>query len=236
MNLSWCHGLSRSVGPHRENTFYSTVGNTMTDHVMVRQRVDESYYPGTLAKTCELPLIGIKGALSFNEFRIRTVKYGVDCLRVVNNAGYEFMMSDPVSVSIVLSDMVICERGTNKNTLIGCFHTLNAPGFPFPTPPFYITVVLTNLASTTKEFNVVVRIEDPASGYSLVSVGGNMKFAPEFNVTKEMAFELPFVVPPFIIQKPGNYEVKILVNNSDAGKRLLTVNPITAGSQPQQKL
>ena len=145
-------------------------------------------------------------------------------------------MSDPVCISIVLSDMVICERGTNKNTLIGCFHTLNAPGFPFPAPPFYITVVLTNLSSTTNEFNVVVRIEDPTSGYPLVSTGGNMKFPAEFNITKEMAFEIPLAVPPFIVQKPGHYEVKILVNNSDAGKRLLTINPRTAGGPPEQQL
>jgi hypothetical protein len=144
------------------------------------------------------------------------------------------MNSDPVAVSIILSDLVIKEQGTGKTSLIGIFNNLGVPHFPFPTPSFYATVALTNLtASAVKEFNIVIRIEDPLTGGVLTNVGGNIKFQEPFVLTKEMTFEVSFPVLPFLIPKPGNYEVLILVNNNPAGKRLFVINAITAAATPQ---
>jgi hypothetical protein len=66
------------------------------------------------------------------------------------------MNTDPVAVSIVLSDSVICEHGTGKNSLIGCFNNFNVPQFPFPTPVFYITAAVTNLSPALKKFDIAV--------------------------------------------------------------------------------
>jgi len=47
------------------------------------------------------------------------------------------MKTEPVAVSIVLSDLVICQQGTGKNSLIGCFNNYNFPVFQRPTPLFH---------------------------------------------------------------------------------------------------
>ena len=143
-------------------------------------------------------------------------------------------MSDPVCVSIIFSDLVICEQGTRKNSLIGVFNNFNGARFPFPSPLFFITVALTNLPPSTKGFNLTVRIEHPATGHVLSSVGGEIQFGEPSNLTKELVFEVSFPIAPFLIPSVGHYEVTVLLNNSPIGKRLLTINPITALGTPPQ--
>jgi len=143
-------------------------------------------------------------------------------------------MSDPVCVSIILSDFVICEQGTRKNSLIGVFNNLNGIKFPWPSPLFFVTVALTNLPPDTKNFNLTVRIEHPVTGHVLTSLGGEIKFGEPSNLSKELVFEVSFPVVPFLIPSAGHYEVTVLFNNSSIAKRLLTVNSITApGTSPQ---
>jgi hypothetical protein len=144
------------------------------------------------------------------------------------------MNTDPVAVSIVLSDSVICEQGTQKNSLIGCFNNFNFPQFPFPTPMFFITAAVTNLSPTTKAFDVAARIEDPTNGMVLRSVGAHIELQEPINLTKEAILEFPMPVMPFLVPKPGNYEVIILINNIQAGKRLLSVYPVTGPAKPMQ--
>jgi hypothetical protein len=135
-------------------------------------------------------------------------------------------MSDPVCVSIVLCDLVVREQGTGKNSLIGCFNNFAHFQFPFMAPPVYFMAALTNLTPGTKELNVTIRIEDRATGFVLQGVGGQVQFPAPNLVTKELVVEVVFVSAPFWIQKPGDYEVNVLVNNSQAGKRILTVTQI----------
>jgi len=144
------------------------------------------------------------------------------------------MNSDLVCVSIVLSDMVICERGTNKNTLVGSFNNFNAPRFPFVTPPFFVTIQLTNFLPNTTEFNLTVRVEERASGAVLTSAAGQMKLGGPAELTKETVLEIPIPLGPFLVPKAGHYDVVVLVNNEQAGKRLLTFNALTAQSTIQQ--
>ena len=140
------------------------------------------------------------------------------------------MKTDPVCVAIVLSDTVISEAGTGKNSLIGCFHTYNFPRFPAMPPPLFITAALTNLDPEVKAFDLTARIEDLANGMVLTSVGAHVQLNEQIVLTKEIVVEVPIPVMPFIIPKSGKYEVLILVNNSEAGKRSLIVNPITAAA------
>lgn len=133
-------------------------------------------------------------------------------------------MSDVVCVSIVLSDLVICEEGTRKNSLIGCFNNFNSGRFPFFTPPFFITAALTNLDPQVKEIKVCHRIEDPTSANVLASVGATIQFGEPTNITRETVFEVPFPVVPFVIPKAGTLKVVVLVNTEVAGHRLFVVN------------
>jgi len=144
------------------------------------------------------------------------------------------MKTDPVAVSIVLSDSVICEQGTGKNSLIGCFNNYNFIRFPSPPPPFFITASLTNLDPEIKEFDVTARIEDPSNGMVLTSVGAHLQLREPFVLTKETVIDVPMFGMPFLFQKPGNYLIIVLVNNSQAGKRPLTVNSVTAPATPPQ--
>jgi len=144
------------------------------------------------------------------------------------------MKTEPVCILIVLSDWVVCEQGTRKNSLIGSFHNFNSPRFPFPTPPFFITVAITNLDPEVKEYNLCVRIEDPKDSSVLANVSGSIKFGEEAKFLKENVFEISFPVMPFIISKPGFYKILVLVNTEVAGQRLLTVNAVSVSAAPQQ--
>jgi len=142
------------------------------------------------------------------------------------------MKTEPVAISIVLSDFVICEQGTGKNSLIGCFHNYNFHRFPAMPPPFFITATLTNLDPEIKAFDVTARIEDPSNCMVLTSVGAHVQIPEPIILTKEVVIEVPMPGAPFIIQKPGKYLVMIFVNNVQAGQRPLIVNPITAPANP----
>ena len=136
---------------------------------------------------------------------------------------------EPVLVdSIIFSDMVIREQGTNKISLIGCFNQFNVNSFPFNAPPFYITTSITNIkGKITGVINVTAIIEHTETGHVLVSVPGRLQFSENSPpISNNMIFEIPFPVVPFQIPKAGLYSVKILFNSQELGKRSLTVNQI----------
>jgi hypothetical protein len=139
---------------------------------------------------------------------------------------------EPVAVSVMISDLVICEQGTGKNSLIGCFNNFNFPSFPFPTTPFYVTVALTNLLPSIKSYDVIVRIEDPKNGNVLRNAGTHLELSDPVVLTKEIVIEVPVPVMPFLIPQPGHYVILVLVNNEQAGKRLLTITSLTALATP----
>jgi Family of unknown function (DUF6941) len=155
-------------------------------------------------------------------------------LELVTEKPNKTMKTEPVSISIVLSDHVICEQGTRKNSLIGCFHNFNSPRFPFLTPPFFITSAITNLDTDLKEFSLCVRIEDPKDGAILTSVSGGIKLAEQLSWTKDFVFEFPIPIMPFVIPHAGVYKIDVRVNNEPAGHRFLLVIAITAPSAPPQ--
>ena len=136
---------------------------------------------------------------------------------------------EPVLVSsIILSDLVIREQGTNKISLIGCFNQFNASKFPFNAPPFYITGSITNISGKVEGvINVTAIIEDPNSGHVFSSTPGRLQFTKDSPpIPNHMVFEIPFPVAPFAFNKAGIYSVKILFNNQELGSRPLTVNQI----------
>jgi hypothetical protein len=130
--------------------------------------------------------------------------------------------------------LVICEHGTGKNSLIGCFNNYNFIRFPSAPPPFFITATLTNLDPEIKEFDVTARIEDPSNGMVLTSVGAHIQLREPFVITKETVIDVPMLGMPFLFQKPGNYMIIVLLNNNQVGKRPLTVFSVTAPTTPPQ--
>ena len=138
---------------------------------------------------------------------------------------------EPVLVySIILSDLVIREQGTNKISLIGVFNQFNANKFPFSTPPFFITASITNITGKIDGvISVTALVEDPNSGHVLSSTPGRLQFSKESPpIPNNMIFEIPFPVVSFSIPKAGLYSIKILFNNEELGKRSLMVNQFKA--------
>jgi hypothetical protein len=120
---------------------------------------------------------------------------------------------------IILSDHVVREQGTNKATCVGIFHLYNLPQFPFPVPPFFATVGVTNLQPDVRELDVTCRLEVASSGHVLKSASAHLKLPPEAPpLRKSVVVDLSFP----------------LVNTEQIGYRFLDVNAITATAPPRE--
>jgi hypothetical protein len=129
---------------------------------------------------------------------------------------------------IIFSDGVIREEGTRKNSFLGSFQVYNLIQFPAPVPPFFVTPLITNLTPDVKEFNIVVRIENPTNGMVLASTASHIAFPapPDRNET----FEVPMVVFNLAFPSAGLYKATVLVNNELVGERVLYVKDARAPS------
>ncbi|WP_202214403.1 hypothetical protein [Methylacidimicrobium sp. AP8] len=126
--------------------------------------------------------------------------------------------------AILLSDLVVREKATDKLTLVNTFGQLRLPKFPFPTPLFFITVWLTHLRGRVGQLDIAARIEDPKSGHVLASASGQIQFpaeAPPFD--EQAVLDLPIPMPPFLVPQAAVYSVVILVNNEKVGERPLPI-------------
>lgn len=145
------------------------------------------------------------------------------------------MVQEPaLCPAILLSDLVIREKVTEKLSLVNSFGQLRLPKFPFPTPPFFITVWLTHLRGRLPRLDIATRIEEPKSGHVLASASGQIQFPPEAPPFDEQTvLDLPIPMPPFLVSQPAVYSIVILVNNEKVGQRPLPIFssvPETAGS------
>jgi hypothetical protein len=143
------------------------------------------------------------------------------------------MEFDPVCPpSIILCDNVIVEHGTQKLTLVGCFHAFNVPQFPFTTARFFAVVSLGNLHGISPEIDVTIRIEmaqtaHPVSG-STIHIKGDFTRASQL---PEAVIQLPVPIGPLVLAQPGLYKAVLLVNGSVVNSRDFRVNSITANPQ-----
>ncbi|MBI2813382.1 MAG: hypothetical protein HYX71_03780 [Opitutae bacterium] len=132
--------------------------------------------------------------------------------------------SDPVVIqAILLSDHVVREAGTGKLTLVGMFGAWNCPGFPFQTPSFFATAVLSNFQPGTNMINVVLRVEQKQTGLVLVNSAARAQI-PEGKITPKDIIEIPFKLPGIVIPQQGEYRVVVLANDEKIGERHFIVN------------
>ena len=140
--------------------------------------------------------------------------------------------SDPVVIhAVLMSDHVIREAGTNKLTLVGIFSVWNCPGFPFITPPFWITVFMTNFRSGTKATDIVVRLEQKQTGMVLGNAAAHVEFAAG-HVTPEAMLEIPFRLNAVLIPQPGAYRIVVLSNDEKIAERPFNANPVNLPTIP----
>ena len=96
-----------------------------------------------------------------------------------------------------MSDVAVREAGTNKLTLVGIFSVWNCPAFPFQTPPFFISVFLSNLRQGVRELNLVVRIEQKKTGMVIANAVAKVQFGDGMAITPEAMVEIPEWIPLF---------------------------------------
>lgn len=130
-----------------------------------------------------------------------------------------------LSPNITFSDGLIREMGTGKITLIGTFHNFNVPAFPFQTPPFFVTVCLTNLRGKLENFKVSIRIEEKTSALAVGSSGGEVGTSKE--LTPSDTVQIPFQIAA-TFPSAGLYNVVVLAQGDVLGSRDLVVNPVTS--------
>lgn len=133
------------------------------------------------------------------------------------------MSNDVIGEGIIFSDMVIREEGTGKLTLVNLFSTFVAQGFPFQTPRFYVTVLLSNFSDFSQPVDVVFRLEEPHSGHVYSSVSGKMNFRPDVPPNKNEVLEISVQYPATFLPKQGTYFMVALVNATEVRKRAINV-------------
>jgi hypothetical protein len=138
------------------------------------------------------------------------------------------MNYEPACEGIMFSDMVIREQGTGKLSLIGVFTQLNAPGFPFTTPPVYVTAFLSNFQGKIDSIDVTIRLEETKSAHVLGSVHGKVTINPEAPpLEKHVVIELPVQIPPTSVPQQGTYFVVVLVDGTEIKRRALMIRAMT---------
>ncbi len=144
------------------------------------------------------------------------------------------MELEPVlAPNIILSDGAIRELGTNKISLIGTFHNFNCPQFPFQTPPFFVTVSLTNLRGKLDRFKIAIRIEHKASNLVAASAAIEIGSAAEIKPSEVLQIPIPVSCN---FASAGLYSVVLLVEGEVLASRDLTVTAVTAApAQPTQQ-
>jgi hypothetical protein len=137
-------------------------------------------------------------------------------------------VQEPVVIAaIMLSDHVLREAGSNKLSLIGCFSTWNAPMFPFPCPPFFITPFLGNFRMVSGTINVTARIET-AVKHVLWSAIAKVDFrAGPQTMAPDALIEIPFQAVGVSFPQAGRYTIRVFVDSDEVAHRDFTVNPVT---------
>jgi hypothetical protein len=134
-----------------------------------------------------------------------------------------------VCPGIIFSDSAIREQGTGKLSIIGSFAHFNSPGFPFLSPQFIVTVLLSNIRGPIEGLPVTIRIEASGSAHVLASVSGQMNIGPEIGGNEVL--EVVFPIPPIAFPQAGTYDVNVLVGSEPINRRPLFVRPISASPQ-----
>jgi hypothetical protein len=134
-----------------------------------------------------------------------------------------------VCPGIIFSDSTIREQGTGKLSIIGAFTHFNSPGFPFLSPQFIVTVLISNIRGPVEGLPITIRIEATGSAHVLASISGQMNIGPE--ITGNEVLEVVVPVPPTPFPQAGGYNVNVLVGSELINSRLLFVRSISATPQ-----
>jgi hypothetical protein len=110
----------------------------------------------------------------------------------------------PVLLSVIICDMVIIDRITDKPSIIGAFETISAPKYPARHPKLVFFCQLTNGHGKT---------------------GVTVKLVQEFKDVRQVA-NLTFDIGGMVFPHPGEYRFQIYAGTEFLGERRIVCRQI----------
>jgi len=122
--------------------------------------------------------------------------------------------------AIIFSDSAIRDPVTGKLTLAGIFQHIHAHRFPFTSPPFVVTVFVTNIGGEIESLPVTMTIED-SGGQVISTATGHISAISQLESL--YVPEIAFPLPPTMFKVAGPYQAVVLVDGRRLGYRVLKV-------------
>ncbi|TGL04981.1 hypothetical protein EHQ43_10070 [Leptospira bouyouniensis] len=123
-------------------------------------------------------------------------------------------MVKPTVAAILFADKIIEEK-TNKKAIIGTFDRVYSPSFPMQPFPWGIYLALTGILGAVK-FSLI--LDKPGLKEPLLRVEGEIDGKEEDGI-----IEIPMNFSNFQFAEPGDYTLKVFVNDNVIGTRKLVV-------------
>src|SRR5271155_979664 len=132
------------------------------------------------------------------------------------------MDSEPaLTPAIIFSDSAVRDQATGKLTLAGIFQYFQSPKIPFMSPPFFVTVFVTNIGGEIESLPVTMNIED-SSGQIISTATGHVSGASQ--VVRNSVPEIAFPLPPTNFKVAGQYKAVVLVDGERLGYRVFNAS------------
>ena len=112
----------------------------------------------------------------------------------------------PVGVAIVICDLIIDDKLTNKKSLIGIFNQIGTQNFPYRHPQIGVFVSVTEGRG---ECTARLRIVHNENDRVVAEVNGNLQFT-DVNAVVELNFNLVGLVFP----EPGPYSIEFYCDDA----------------------
>jgi hypothetical protein len=136
------------------------------------------------------------------------------------------MPSEPlVCRGLILSDLVIRDAASGKISIINCFTAFNAVGFPFQSPPFFLTTLLSGITSHSKPIKFGVSIKKRDVDVYVLNV--NSEFNQQGKGDPDEIGEVVWAFPPLIFPQVGVYDLVFSADDLEVGTRTIVVKANT---------
>jgi hypothetical protein len=130
----------------------------------------------------------------------------------------------PVGLALIVCDMIIEDKLTNKKSLIGTFNNIAAPTFPCRHPKMCVFVSLTEGKGS---YAARLRIINEDTQQSVVDMRGNIQMQ-DINAVVELNFDLVGIVFP----APGLYSIEFYCDDALLMERRFNVSQIQQPPPP----
>ena len=124
----------------------------------------------------------------------------------------------PSVTALLVCDMVIEDKATNKKSLIGAFTDIWAQSFPCLQQKMGIYFCLTDAEG---QYDMVIRLVKSDSESKLVEAGFSVTIGDRLAIS-DYALNLPIVQ----FAEPGRYEVQLFANKEFLGRKEFRVSKV----------